>query len=76
MASERNTAPLFIEPVEQLHSIQYTLPIPSAQVKSALLFAGLFADGVTTIIEKSKTRDHTERMLGLQSTDKKWLQYC
>ena len=67
----RNTAPLFIEPVERLHSIQYALPIPSAQVKSALLFAGLFTDGVTTIIEKSKTRDHTERMLGLRSTTKK-----
>ncbi len=66
--TETNTAPLFIEPVEQLHSIQYTLPIPSAQVKSALLFAGLFADGLTTVIENSKTRDHTERMLGLRST--------
>ncbi|MGD1045554.1 MAG: 3-phosphoshikimate 1-carboxyvinyltransferase [Bacteroidota bacterium] len=66
--TENNTAPLFVEPVERLHSIQYTLPVPSAQVKSALLFAGLFADGLTTIIEKSKTRDHTERMLGLRST--------
>ena len=65
--TERNTAPLIIEPVEQLHSIQYTVPIPSAQVKSALLFAGLFADGLTTVIENSKTRDHSERMLGLQS---------
>jgi 3-phosphoshikimate 1-carboxyvinyltransferase len=65
--TERNTAPLFMEPIEQLHAIQYTLPIPSAQVKSALLFAGLFADSMTTVIERSKTRDHTERMLGLQS---------
>jgi 3-phosphoshikimate 1-carboxyvinyltransferase len=68
--TERNTAPLFIEPVERLHSIQYTLPIPSAQVKSALLFAGLYADTLTTITEYSKTRDHTERMLGLQSESK------
>jgi 3-phosphoshikimate 1-carboxyvinyltransferase len=68
--TERNTAPLFIEPIERLHSIQYTLPIPSAQVKSALLFAGLFADSLTTIIENSKTRDHTERMLGLKSATK------
>jgi 3-phosphoshikimate 1-carboxyvinyltransferase len=68
--TERNTAPLFIEPVERLHSIQYTLPIPSAQVKSALLFAGLYADTLTTITENSKTRDHTERMLGLQSESK------
>jgi 3-phosphoshikimate 1-carboxyvinyltransferase len=66
--SENNTAPLYIEPVERLHSIHYTLPVPSAQVKSALLFAGLYADGVTRITESSKTRDHTERMLGLQST--------
>jgi 3-phosphoshikimate 1-carboxyvinyltransferase len=65
--TEQNTAPLYIEPVEQLHSMQYTLPVSSAQVKSALLFAGLFADSVTTVIEKSKSRDHTERMLGLQS---------
>ncbi len=65
--TETNTAPLFIEPVEKLHSIYYTLPIPSAQVKSALIFAGLFADGLTTIIENSKTRDHTERMLALRS---------
>ena len=65
--TERNTAPLFIEPVEQLHSIQYTLPMPSAQVKSSLLFAGLFADNLSTIIERTKTRDHTERMLGLKS---------
>ena len=65
--TERNTAPLHIEPVEQLQAIQYTLPIPSAQVKSALLFAGLFAESKTTVIESSKTRDHTERMLGLRS---------
>ena len=68
--TERDTAPLTIEPVEQLNSIEYTLPIPSAQVKSALLFAGLFADGCTTVIEKSKTRDHTERMLGLNTISK------
>ena len=66
--TENNTAPLFIEPVERLHSIHYTLPVPSAQVKSALLFAGLFADGVTSVHESSITRDHTERMLGLHST--------
>ncbi|MCX6121444.1 MAG: 3-phosphoshikimate 1-carboxyvinyltransferase [Ignavibacteriales bacterium] len=65
--TEKNTAPLFLEPVEQLHAIQYTLPVPSAQVKSAVLFAGLFADSQTTIIENSKSRDHTERMLGLHS---------
>jgi 3-phosphoshikimate 1-carboxyvinyltransferase len=43
--------------------ITYTLPVPSAQVKSAVLFAGLNTPGRTTIIEPVPTRDHTERML-------------
>lgn len=47
----------------RLHGITYTLPIPSAQVKSALLLAGLFADGVTRITEPRQSRDHTERLL-------------
>jgi len=45
-----------------LASIEYASPVASAQVKSAILFAGLFADGETTVIEPSKSRDHTERM--------------
>ena len=65
--TDKCTAPLSIEPVNQLNAIHYTLPIPSAQVKSAVLFAGLFTDNITTVIENSKTRDHTERMLGLSS---------
>jgi len=65
--TNENTAPIRIEPVDQLHAIRYDLPIPSAQVKSALLFAGLFADYTTFIVEKTQTRDHTERMLGLQT---------
>jgi 3-phosphoshikimate 1-carboxyvinyltransferase len=43
--------------------IRYELPVPSAQVKSAILLAGLHACGETTVIEKEPTRDHTERML-------------
>ncbi len=43
-----------------LRSIEYTLPVPSAQVKTCVLFAGLFADGVTTVHEPVRTRDHTE----------------
>jgi 3-phosphoshikimate 1-carboxyvinyltransferase len=43
-----------------LHAIDYTTPVPSAQVKSAILLAGLFADGVTTVRESICTRDHTE----------------
>src|ERR1700683_2481566 len=46
-----------------LHSIDYSLPIPSAQVKSAILLAGLYADGVTTVRETVRTRDHTELAL-------------
>jgi 3-phosphoshikimate 1-carboxyvinyltransferase len=46
-----------------LHSIEYSLPVPSAQVKSAILLAGLFADGVTSVIEPVRTRDHTELAL-------------
>ena len=46
-----------------LHGITYTLPVASAQVKSAVLLAGLFATGRTTVIEVVPARDHTERML-------------
>ncbi|WP_117238162.1 3-phosphoshikimate 1-carboxyvinyltransferase [Thermus sediminis] len=45
-----------------LRGIRYTLPVPSAQVKSALLLAGLFAEGVTEVAEPVPTRDHTERL--------------
>ncbi|MBY0122595.1 3-phosphoshikimate 1-carboxyvinyltransferase [Bacillus sp. S/N-304-OC-R1] len=47
-----------------LDPIQYSMPVASAQVKSSLLFAGLQANGMTTIVEPAKTRDHTERMIG------------
>ena len=47
----------------KLKSIKYRLPLASAQVKSAIILAGLFTDGETEIIEPQKTRDHTERML-------------
>lgn len=52
-----------------LSSITYTLPTASAQVKSCILLAGLMADGPTTVIEPSPSRDHTERMLGLTTLD-------
>jgi 3-phosphoshikimate 1-carboxyvinyltransferase len=57
-------APLVVEGGE-LRPIEYELPVPSAQVKSAVLFAGLLADGETTVLEPLPTRDHTERMLEL-----------
>jgi 3-phosphoshikimate 1-carboxyvinyltransferase len=43
-----------------LHPIEYTLPVPSAQVKTCVLFAGLFADRQTSVIEPVRSRDHTE----------------
>ncbi len=47
----------------ELSPIEYELPVASAQVKSAVLLAGLFAEGETAVIEKNPSRDHTERML-------------
>jgi 3-phosphoshikimate 1-carboxyvinyltransferase len=55
--------PLRIRGNPRLHAIEYTLPVASAQVKSALLLAGLYAEGTTRITEPAPTRDHTERML-------------
>jgi len=59
--------PITFKPVEKLYAIEFEMPIASAQVKSAVLLAGLFAEGETKVKEKSITRDHTERMLGLKS---------
>ena len=59
---EHETAPLQIEGAP-LHGIKYALPMASAQLKSALLFAGLFAKGKTTVLEPVPTRNHTELML-------------
>jgi 3-phosphoshikimate 1-carboxyvinyltransferase len=61
-ARDGGHAPLEIEGT-RLSPIEYTLPVPSAQVKSAVLLAGLFADGVTSVIEPVRTRDHTELAL-------------
>jgi 3-phosphoshikimate 1-carboxyvinyltransferase len=55
--------PLTIDGTPQLNGINYDMPVASAQVKSAILLAGLFAQSPTTIIEKKPSRDHTERML-------------
>jgi 3-phosphoshikimate 1-carboxyvinyltransferase len=59
----KETLPLKVRGTSELVPIEYTLPVPSAQVKSAILIAGLHAAGETTVIEKEATRDHTERML-------------
>lgn len=60
---DRNCPPLHEKGTHQLHPIHYRLPVASAQVKSALIFAALQAEGESTIIEKEKTRDHTEDMI-------------
>lgn len=57
------TPPLVIESGHPLKAITFEMPVASAQVKSAVLLAGLFAEGETVVIEPAPTRDHTERML-------------
>ena len=62
---DRDYPPLTINPAVQgrLKAIDYISPIASAQVKSSILLAGLYADGTTSVTEPMKSRDHTERML-------------
>lgn len=61
-ARDDNFAPLEIK-AAHLHAIDYQMPMASAQVKSAVLLAGLYAEGVTSVTEPSRTRDHTELAL-------------
>lgn len=62
-ATGQGTAPLTVRGGRSLQGIDYTLPVASAQVKSCLLLAGLYAQGRTCVTEPAPTRDHTERML-------------
>ncbi|OGU72551.1 MAG: 3-phosphoshikimate 1-carboxyvinyltransferase, partial [Ignavibacteria bacterium RBG_16_34_14] len=64
--SENNCLPLKVIPNNKLHPINYKLPIPSAQVKSSIILAGLHCEGITSIVEKTPSRNHTEKMLGLE----------
>ena len=61
--SSDSMPPLSISGNQKLSALKYTLPVASAQIKSCLLLAGLYADGETCITENATTRDHTERML-------------
>ncbi|MGI9273134.1 MAG: 3-phosphoshikimate 1-carboxyvinyltransferase [Woeseiaceae bacterium] len=61
--------PLTVHGQTRLTGIDYTLPMASAQVKSAVLLAGLYADGITTVKEPAVTRDHTERMLSTMGVE-------
>ncbi|BBN59611.1 3-phosphoshikimate 1-carboxyvinyltransferase [Hydrogenovibrio marinus] len=62
--AEGGMPPLHLKPTKTgLNAIDYTLPMASAQVKSCVLLAGLYANGTTSVVEPAPTRDHTERML-------------
>ena len=61
--TDRDLPPLKMHGSKSLNPIHYQLPVASAQVKSALIFAALQADGESVIIEKEKTRNHTEDMI-------------
>jgi len=62
-SAEGGRPPLRIKGGQKLRGIDYTMPVASAQVKSSLLLAGLYANGDTSVTEPAPTRDHTERML-------------
>jgi len=62
-------APLQVRANQGLHAIEYDMPVASAQVKSCLLLAGLYADGETVVYEPAPTRDHSERMLRAYGCD-------
>ncbi len=61
--AEEGRPPITIRGGQRLKGLSYAVPMASAQVKSCLLLAGLYADGKTTVTEPAPTRDHTERML-------------
>ena len=61
--SDNGRPPLRLHGNTALQAIDYALPVASAQVKSAILLAGLYAEGTTRVLEPAVTRDHTERML-------------
>ena len=71
ITSNNGYLPLSFEAVEKLKAIRYKMPVASAQVKSAVLLAGLFAEGITEVVESKQSRDHTERMLKLQKRENK-----
>ena len=62
--TDKGTLPVKITGGQSLNAIEYEMPVASAQLKSCLLLAGLYAEGTTSVIENKVTRDHTERMLG------------
>jgi 3-phosphoshikimate 1-carboxyvinyltransferase len=69
IGSHDGRPPLDVHGGRSLQAIHYDLPVASAQVKSAVLLAGLYADGTTSVNEPAVTRDHTERMLTAMGVD-------
>ncbi len=63
ISTNEGKPPLMLTGASKINGIRYEMPVASAQVKSSLLLAGLYANGRTTVIEPAPTRDHTERML-------------
>lgn len=68
ITANNDRAPLTIKPA-QMQGIKYDMPVASAQVKSAILLAGLFARGATAVVQPGPARDHTERMLSAMGAD-------
>jgi 3-phosphoshikimate 1-carboxyvinyltransferase len=68
ITATNDRAPLTIVPA-QMHGIRYDMPVASAQVKSAILLAGLYAEGETIVTQPGPARDHTERMLSAMGAD-------
>ncbi len=69
MGATASWPPLTVGGKAPLRGIEYQARVPSAQVKSAILLAGLYADGTTVVVETVKTRDHTEVMLAAMGAD-------
>jgi 3-phosphoshikimate 1-carboxyvinyltransferase len=69
IGSEDGRPPLTVRGNRALTALDYEMPVASAQVKSAVLLAGMYADGVTSVVEPAVTRDHTERMLGAMGAE-------
>jgi len=67
--SEDGRPPLTVHGKQVLTALDYEMPVASAQVKSAVLLAGMYADGTTSVTEPAVTRDHTERMLGAMGVE-------
>ena len=69
MGARASWPPLRVGGGPTLNGIEYVAPVPSAQVKSAILLAGLYTQGETAVVESVKTRDHTEVMLGAMGAE-------